>query len=237
MKFFKVIFDIIKSLAFWGMFGLIILLTLFKVNFNTIFNVAQSGNGNIQYFTAFLIISVPTFIALGIISLVIDKIITRDYPENFKMIVSFNIEIILMMPISGFIPKGIINSIRDGYFFEGEWFAYVLGLVKTALWWGLCVWAYVSINGSDNGISLETAAIPHEQKLYLIAITVVIIVCLNIISKIVSKIIFVIWKRQTDEPISSYTETEPYRGYVPVGCRACGGPYPDCRTSCNMFDN
>ena len=24
--------------------------------------------------------------------------------------------------------------------------------------------------------------------------------------------------------------------YVPVGCRACGGPYPMCRTSCPMFD-
>lgn len=23
---------------------------------------------------------------------------------------------------------------------------------------------------------------------------------------------------------------------VPVGCAACGGPYPDCMDSCNMFD-
>ena len=23
---------------------------------------------------------------------------------------------------------------------------------------------------------------------------------------------------------------------IPVGCRACGGPYPDCRSSCNLFD-
>ena len=23
---------------------------------------------------------------------------------------------------------------------------------------------------------------------------------------------------------------------IPVGCRACGGPYPSCKISCNMFD-
>lgn len=28
-----------------------------------------------------------------------------------------------------------------------------------------------------------------------------------------------------------------YRGYVPSGCRGCGGPYPDCRDSCNLFDD
>ena len=24
---------------------------------------------------------------------------------------------------------------------------------------------------------------------------------------------------------------------VPEGCRACGGPYPNCMTSCNIFDD
>jgi len=23
---------------------------------------------------------------------------------------------------------------------------------------------------------------------------------------------------------------------VPVGCLACGGPYPDCKSSCKLFD-
>ena len=31
---------------------------------------------------------------------------------------------------------------------------------------------------------------------------------------------------------------ESYRGSVPPkGCRACGGPYPHCKTSCKLFDN
>ena len=25
--------------------------------------------------------------------------------------------------------------------------------------------------------------------------------------------------------------------YVPVGCTACGGPYPMCKESCPMFDD
>lgn len=24
---------------------------------------------------------------------------------------------------------------------------------------------------------------------------------------------------------------------VPAGCRACGGPYPHCKTSCKLFDD
>lgn len=29
-----------------------------------------------------------------------------------------------------------------------------------------------------------------------------------------------------------------YKGDVPpAGCRACGGPYPQCKTSCKMFDD
>ena len=30
---------------------------------------------------------------------------------------------------------------------------------------------------------------------------------------------------------------EAYDGDVPsAGCRACGGPYPQCKTSCKLFD-
>lgn len=25
--------------------------------------------------------------------------------------------------------------------------------------------------------------------------------------------------------------------YIPEGCLACGGPYPDCKTSCPLFDD
>lgn len=28
-----------------------------------------------------------------------------------------------------------------------------------------------------------------------------------------------------------------YRGYIPSGCKACGGPYPDCMTACKIFDD
>ena len=30
---------------------------------------------------------------------------------------------------------------------------------------------------------------------------------------------------------------ERYEDDVPVGCRACGGPYPYCKSSCNIFDD
>ena len=24
---------------------------------------------------------------------------------------------------------------------------------------------------------------------------------------------------------------------IPIGCRSCGGPYPNCKSSCPMFDD
>lgn len=27
------------------------------------------------------------------------------------------------------------------------------------------------------------------------------------------------------------------KNYVPEGCAACGGPYPQCKTSCKIFDD
>lgn len=35
-----------------------------------------------------------------------------------------------------------------------------------------------------------------------------------------------------DEILNAYDGDVP-----PAGCRACGGPYPSCTTSCSMFDD
>lgn len=34
---------------------------------------------------------------------------------------------------------------------------------------------------------------------------------------------------------STHSQLNSY--YIPVGCAACGGPYPYCKTSCPMFDD
>lgn len=36
----------------------------------------------------------------------------------------------------------------------------------------------------------------------------------------------------TEEVLKAYEGDVP-----PAGCRACGGPYPQCKTSCKMFDD
>lgn len=33
----------------------------------------------------------------------------------------------------------------------------------------------------------------------------------------------------------AFDMTDP--GDMPMGCVACGGPWPDCQTSCSMFDD
>lgn len=34
-----------------------------------------------------------------------------------------------------------------------------------------------------------------------------------------------------------YEPTEEFDEQVPEGCAACGGPYPSCKSSCNLFDD
>lgn len=40
------------------------------------------------------------------------------------------------------------------------------------------------------------------------------------------------WRIEDDDEIDI-----PFYENVPEGCAACGGPYPDCTTSCNLFDD
>ncbi len=35
----------------------------------------------------------------------------------------------------------------------------------------------------------------------------------------------------------SVRKKKEYKGYIPVGCAACGGPYPDCMSSCPIYDD
>lgn len=47
-------------------------------------------------------------------------------------------------------------------------------------------------------------------------------------------------KKDDDEYEDIYKEDKSdreYRGNIPSGCAACGGPYPSCMSSCPMFDD
>ena len=42
---------------------------------------------------------------------------------------------------------------------------------------------------------------------------------------------------EEEEPPAGGGTGTAYNGYVPVGCRGCGGPYPLCRDGCDAFDD
>lgn len=41
----------------------------------------------------------------------------------------------------------------------------------------------------------------------------------------------------TDEVLSASIFSDSDEDDIPEGCKACGGPYPNCTTSCPMFDD
>ena len=69
MKLFKILFDTVKAVAFWGLFGLIIIVFLFGVDIRSIWNEAVSGIGNIRTVSVFLIFSggVFSFLQLSVL--------------------------------------------------------------------------------------------------------------------------------------------------------------------------
>lgn len=48
---------------------------------------------------------------------------------------------------------------------------------------------------------------------------------------------WVLTERRIYEPDPESDEYPDEIDGVPVGCAACGGPYPDCMISCDMFDD
>lgn len=40
---------------------------------------------------------------------------------------------------------------------------------------------------------------------------------------------------EIDEMEYEYEDEDTFA--IPAGCRACGGPYPHCKTSCKLFDD
>lgn len=45
------------------------------------------------------------------------------------------------------------------------------------------------------------------------------------------------WDDDPEDEMYAYDPDNDYDpDYIPPGCRACGGPYPNCKASCPLFD-
>lgn len=44
-------------------------------------------------------------------------------------------------------------------------------------------------------------------------------------------------QKKTQTVTSVKEKAKKCREHIPFGCRACGGPYPMCKSSCPMFDD
>ena len=44
-------------------------------------------------------------------------------------------------------------------------------------------------------------------------------------------------KEKAQSTVSVKDKCKKCYEHIPYGCRACGGPYPMCKSSCPMFDD
>ncbi len=60
-------------------------------------------------------------------------------------------------------------------------------------------------------------------------------ICLNCNAEVDEQAVYIQLSDENDE-YDEYYQDE-YNNDVPEGCQACGGPYPNCKVSCKLFDD
>ena len=114
-------------------------------------------------------------------------------------------------------------------------------IIQTLLWWGMFAWViYFSLNNGN--ISEYIFKMPIETIVRKTGITLAVYIFFTAIISLYEKRKT---KRLTAE-MKQHTSSQGTHGqkyynrypeHIPSSCKACGGPYPECRASCTLFDN
>lgn len=230
--------NVIKSFAFWGIMFLLILVLGFGIRLKDIFEIAMSFQMPLAAFCIYFLISIVLYPLLAVLT-------------NIKAGLSFiDIFVIhfptyLWIPYKGLDIRGLFKLKEYGSETRAKVYdiwVHIYRFFDTVIWWALVVGGTVAIlNSSNNGLINAIDAKTTTQKLSIIGIVVGIYFLLLIISLIIWKAVTKRWRNGgIREPVNKGTKAQQYFDRhpekIPSECRACGGPYPECRSSCNLFD-
>ena len=239
---FMKLLNTIKTIAFWGICFLLILVIGFDVRLQDVFSTAVSLEMNLAAFCIYLLASVILFPILEIISAA--SILKAGL--SFGDVFAADIAPLLWTPYKGLDFRYSFTKKNSELDIKGHLHDIVIcikRIIEMALWWFIVIFGvYTVYHQSNNAIRPALDQKSFIEKAIIIGICLAVYFVLQLFSWIVVKILK---KRGREEMQWTYSQsgTRAQRYYeshperVPAGCRACGGPYPECRASCNLYDD
>lgn len=232
----------IQTFAFWGICFLLILTIGFGVRIQDIFYIAVSLETNLAAFCLYLLVSVGLFPLFTIIIGIVHGKSGLSFGESLAI----DLPVLLWTPYKGLDFRGRLkkNSGFDSQFVFHDIGIRIWRFIEMIIWWTIVIGGLFSIYVQyDNAIRFAIDQKSSIEKLKIIGIALIVYIVLRLISWIINKVCTNSWKEEGYRPPSYEQGTKAEQYYrqhserKPVGCRACGGPYPECKLSCNLFDD
>ncbi len=210
----------IRNISFWGIFFLLILVNLFGISFNSIYSNISSN-----YFYLYLILSIPVFVIAVILDFVHSYICKLSIIDT----IIIGLPTLTWTPYKGFDIRSLIKSFKSGIGVFQDIVTFIFNLILMIIWWFIVIYGFISIKDSIS-----------SNLVINIFITIGIIVAMNIVTIFIFKIGSKSWlgeyRFNKNQGTIGQRYYERHPEHMPAACKACGGPYPECRASCNVFD-
>lgn len=228
----KSIIQYIKNFTSWGVLFLLLWILAFHSNITDLLHDASSGPLIYRIFPSFMLIST----ILYPISLIL-VYTTLKWEVGFLSFVSILWRPNFWIPFKGFKIQDLVSACKARY--KLDTIIAIRRLICSLLFW-LIVGCGIVYYLNRTIISISD----QELKTHFISISlfILVIIALDLISILFYKIME---KKDLAEEYEEYTSNgtkgqnyySGYNSHKPAACRACGGPYPDCKSSCNLFDD
>ena len=249
MKLKKRIKDLAFFLAGYSLLGICILLVLvlgFKTNLREIYSIALHGNRYLNVSCLFLLVSFIVFPIATIVHIAFTMKMYYRRRNNYPLFVAFLMELMYVFqtlcwkPYKGIDLRWVIHlprqSAHDRKINVSRWFP---RFIETVLWWSITAAVFYTIMiPGDNGIFLKIAQVSSQQRILIFGASIAIIIGASIIFGQLYNLFDHIRVRILDRNRYSQQSKSNHREVSkPVGCTACGGPYPLCKDGCPLFDD
>lgn len=232
----------IKVFAFWGICFLLILVIGFGVKSHDIISIATSLEMNLAAFCIYILGSVIIFPLLAIISMI--SLLKSGL--SFGDVLAINISPLLWTPYKGLDIRELFKLKKLGLDARGilhDIMVHIRRFLEMTLWWFIVVFGlYTIYHQGNNAIRSAIDQKSFSGKATIVGICLAVYLVLQLFSWVVNKVVTKKWRNEVRRSSSDsgtraqrYYDRHPER--IPSGCRACGGPYPECKASCNLYDD
>ena len=243
--------DLALFFASYSLLGVSILLVLmlgFDVEMSEVFSLALHGDCFLNISCIYMLVSIIVFpIALIVhVYLTMTLYYRRGGKDNYPIAVAFLMELMYVCqnlcwkPYKGFDLRWMIRfsqkSAHDKKIDISRWFP---RFVETILWWVITVAVvYTILTPGNNGILEKIKQLSSQQIIIILSVSFAIIIIASIIFGLLYHLFDHIRVRILDRNRNMQQSKQHYREVSkPVGCTACGGPYPLCKDGCPLFDD